>query len=177
MGYTGKGKKVNRTDLADIMGCALNTIDAYIKAGMPVIARGSRGKEWVFNSADCINWKAEKSVADATNDAPANDEQLRSRALLANTLKVELELAKARELVAPLDQVERMVARAFAEVRAGMRNIPSRVVSLLIGETDERRFKKVLAEEIDQALEALANADLAGSDEGADEDNELDLTE
>lgn len=172
MAYTGKGKQVNLTELADIMGCALNTINTYIKAGMPVVSRGARGKEWVFNSADCINWKAEKSVIDATSDAPADDGVLKSRALLADTLLKELELAKAMALVAPLDQVERMVTRAFAEVRAGMRNIPSRVVSLLIGETDERRFKKVLLGEIDQALVALASADLAGSDDDGTADEE-----
>jgi phage terminase Nu1 subunit (DNA packaging protein) len=46
-----------------------------------------------------------------------------------------------------------------------MRNLPSRTVSLLIGETDERRYKRVLLEEIDQILEVLAKADLLAIDD------------
>lgn len=76
-----------------------------------------------------------------------------------------LELAKKEAQVTTVDQVEKMVTKAFAEVRAGMRNLPGRTVTLLIGETDERRFKKILLEEIDSVLEALANTDLTAADD------------
>jgi len=42
-----------------------------------------------------------------------------------------------------------------------MRNVvPGRAARRLIGETDETKFKVVLLEEIDHALEALADDDL-----------------
>lgn len=59
---------------------------------------------------------------------------------------------KARGEVAPLEQVERTVNKAFSEVRANLRNLPSRVVSQSISETDELRFKAVLREEIGISL-------------------------
>ena len=65
------------------------------------------------------------------------------------------------------------MARAFAEVRAGMRNLPQRTVSMLIGETDERRFKSVMMGEIDEVLKSLVTASLLdGYDEESDGDSE-----
>lgn len=80
-----------------------------------------------------------------------------------------LDLAKKEAQVTTIDQVERMVTKAFAEVRAGIRNLPGRTVSLLIGETDERRFKRVLLEEIDAVLVSLANMDLTPEEEEANQ--------
>ena len=86
--------------------------------------------------------------------------------------QAELALAKEQAQVTTLDQVERMVTKAFAEVRAGMRNLPGRTVSLLIGETDERRFKSVLMGEIDQVLEALATIDLTADEQDPEDEGE-----
>lgn len=76
--------------------------------------------------------------------------------------------------VAPLEQVEKTLARVFAEVRANLRTIPGRTVALLLGETDERRYKRVLLQEIDQTLENLASLDLTQEDTDSDEDEETD---
>ena len=94
-------------------------------------------------------------------------------ACCGSVLPPSVTLAKAKGEVAPLDQVERAVALAFAEVRAGMRNLPQRTVSMLIGETDERRFKSVMMAEIDEVLKSLVTASLLdGYDEGGDGDSE-----
>lgn len=171
MAYTGKGQRINRTAVADIFGVSINTIDGWVKSGCPVIQRGARGVEWVFNSADVSRWLNGRAVDTANGGVALNEKELRIRRLAAETALSELELAKAKALVAPLEQVERMATRAFAEVRANIRNVPGRVVSMLIGETDERRFKEVLAGELDQALEALASADLVDDDEPEGEED------
>jgi len=169
MAYTGKGKQVNRGGIADLLGVCATTVDAWVRAGCPVVQRGSRGIEWVFNTAEVARWLRDKAVEQAAGTETLDEKELKIRKLAAEAKLLELELAKAQELVAPLEQVERMVQRAFAEVRAGIRNVPGRVVAMLIGESDERRFKQVLGSELDQALEALANTDLAGGDEADDE--------
>lgn len=68
--------------------------------------------------------------------------------------------------------MEKTLARVFAEVRANLRTIPGRTVALLLGETDERRYKRVLLQEIDQTLENLASLDLTQEDTDSDEDEE-----
>jgi phage terminase Nu1 subunit (DNA packaging protein) len=171
MSAKGKGQLVNRSGVADMFGVALTTVDTWVRAGCPVVQRGSRGVEWSFNTADVARWREDERAKQAAGAAPQDEDELRKRRMVAETLTAELTLAKARGEVAPIDQVERMMARAFAEVRAGMRNIPGRVVSLLIGETNERQFKQVLKDEIDQVLESLSNADISNSQEKDEEDD------
>lgn len=167
-----KGRTVNRTGLAETFGVAMPTVDMWRKDGCPVVTIGGRGKEWEFDTAAVAAWLRERDVRSATGDKQVDKEELNRRRLEADTLRSELELAKAREEVAPVSQIEKMVARAFAEVRAGMRNLPGRCVTQLIGETDERRFKAVMMDEINQVLESMAKADLTdGYTEGDDDDD------
>lgn len=170
-----KGREVNRSGLADVFGVSLPTVDNWRRAGCPVLANGGSGKSYSFDTAVVADWLRERAVRSATGEAAQTEDDLKLRKLEAETVMAELELAKARGEVAPVDQMERMIAHAFSEVRAGMRNIPGRVVSLLIGESDQRQFKRVLLEEIDQVLTALANADLLdGYSEGGNNDDEGD---
>lgn len=166
----GKGKIISRTELAEYFGVSGPTVDHWVRTGCPYVERGGKGMAWKFNTADVINWRIESRLAEGEQDEDEIDERkLRARQLKAKTLAAELELEKARGTVAPLDQVNRAIASAFAEVRANMRNIPARVTTTLIGETDEAKFKAVMLAEIDQALEALADTDLLN-----DEDPEID---
>ena len=79
----------------------------------------------------------------------------------------ELELAKARAEVAPIAEFQRAQARAMAEIRANVMNVPQRVVLSLLGETDETRFKQALRRELAGALEQSAT-ELLAKDDGGD---------
>lgn len=167
-----KGQAVTRQGLADVFGVALPTVDGWVRQGCPYLKKGGRGAQWEFDTAAVATWMRDKAAAEAKGTKDASVDELNRRKAQASTELVELELAKAKAEVAPIDQVMRAVSRAFAEVRAGMRNIPGRTVSQLIGETDERRFKAVLLSEIDEVLKSLADASLLEdySDEDAEED-------
>lgn len=160
-----KGRAVNRSELADFFGVSLPTIDTWVRLGCPVVQRGSRGVEWTFNTADVARWTRDRAAEEAAGTGKADVEELERREQQAKTGLTELRLAKERALVAPIAEFEKLWARAFATVTAGMRNIPGRVVSQLIGETDERRFKRILLEEIDLALTAAEEADLVDEEE------------
>jgi phage terminase Nu1 subunit (DNA packaging protein) len=137
---------------------------------MPVVQRGSRGVEWVFDLAEVIRWRVDRAAKDAAADAPDGLEEIEKRTAAAKMLKAELELAQARGDVAPIREFERAQAKAFAEVRANVMNVPQRVVIQLLGETNETRFKEVLRGELTLALQAAAEADLTLADEGDDEE-------
>lgn len=169
-----KGQAVTRQGLADVFGVALPTVDAWVRQGCPYLKKGGRGAQWEFDTAAVATWMKDKAAEDATGSRNIGKEELDRRKAQASTELVELELAKAKGEVAPIDQVMRAVSRAFAEVRAGMRNLPSRTVSQLIGETDERRFKSVMLAEIDEVLKSLATTSLL---ENYDEDDEEDSEE
>lgn len=169
----GRGHILNRAETAEFFGIAKTTLDDWIRRGCPVVSRGSRGVSWAFNTADVHSWREQQIRSEAAGVETATADELRRRKLEAETLMVELELAKARELVAPIEQIERVLSKAFGEVRATLRNVlPARAASRLIGEKKEARFKSVLLEEIDQALEALADEALISEDDLAPDDEE-----
>lgn len=68
----------------------------------------------------------------------------------------EIEAAKTKGEVVMLSQVERALQIIFAEVKANLRNVPSRAVGQIIGDSSEHRIKEVILAEIDLALERLA---------------------
>lgn len=171
----GKGQKVNRKQLADVFGISLPTVDAWLKAGCPYDQRGGHGKEYVFDTADVMRWREQRAADEAGGSEVADEAALNLRRLRANTLSAELALLKERKLVAPLDQVERTLARVFAEIQSNLRgSLITRLATQLIGETDERTFKRVALAEIDVILESLASMDVMvdSDDEGEDEDED-----
>lgn len=170
----GKGQELNRTGVSEFFGVALNTVDAWVRQGCPVVQRGAgKGVPWKFNSADIARWLREKAKADALGETPADEAELKRRKLAAETEKAELDLAKARGEVAPIRDFERAQAAAFAQIRANVMNVPQRLVLQLLGETDETTFKQKMRAELAQALEDAAAADLVmaeADDENDDED-------
>jgi phage terminase Nu1 subunit (DNA packaging protein) len=78
--------------------------------------------------------------------------RVRTSKLQAEAEMARLELAKAKGEVAPIDTFARVQAHVATIIRTGMLNIPQRVVSQLLGESDEARFKAVLRQEIIIAL-------------------------
>ncbi|WP_417842015.1 hypothetical protein [Terasakiella sp.] len=176
----GKGQIANRTEIANFFGVSMPTVDYWVQGGCPVVQRGGKGKSWQFNTAEISAWREEQIRAQGAQSGDEQDErQLKRRQQLAATKRTELALAKECGLVAPIEQFQRGLANLFAEVKAGMRNIPSRVAPTLIGENDERRIRAVVLAEVDLVLEALANADLLDEEEldlmEPDEDDEGEL--
>ncbi|AVO37382.1 terminase small subunit [Pukyongiella litopenaei] len=174
----GRGTLLNRTQTAALFGIAATTLDDWVRRGCPVVERGSRGKRWTFNSADVHAWREHDIRSETAGVQLATSDELKRRKLAAETGAAELAYAQAAELVAPVEQIERAMAKAFGEVRANLRNVlPSRAARRLIGETSETRLKAVLLEEVDHALEALADTDLiaeADLDLSDDEDGDED---
>lgn len=167
-----KGQIVNRAELAQIYGVDRTTVDAWVHQGVPMEERGGRGRPHRFNTAHVREWREQTIRDQAAGTARVDEAELRRRELAAKTELAELTLAKQKRLVAPLDEIERAVSKAFAEVRANVRNLPSRVATQIVGETDEARLKSVLLREIDQALEALADTDLITAEDLAAEHGE-----
>jgi hypothetical protein len=76
----------------------------------------------------------------------------RTRKLKAEADRVELEPAKARGEVAPINVFQRAQAHLCSVIQIAMRAVPQRAVLQLLGETSETVFKQKLRAEIDQAL-------------------------
>ena len=165
------GKQVNRAELAQILAVSLPTINAMIKRGMPFEQRGSRGKEWIFNTADVLDWRTEQAVIDAVGDTnESSEDELRRRKLAAETTIVEISAAKERGEVVYIDDAVKMITDDYIAAKSRLRNIPLRVAVSLVGETDERKVKDILISEIDEALTDCANQFIAVGEEFSEAD-------
>lgn len=171
----GRGQKVNRGQLADVFGMSLPTVDAWLRAGCPFDQRGASGKEWIFDTADVARWREQRAADEAAGTDVQDEAALKKRKLRAETMTAELVLLKERGLVAPLDQVERVLTRVLAEVQSNMRgSLIVRLAAQLLGETDERTFKRIALAEIDVILESLAAMDVTAEDDAAGDDEPAD---
>lgn len=134
-----------------------------------VIPKAERGRYELAPAVQgYVRFLQERSLR--SDSSPIDYHMEKARLTKAQADSAEIEAAKARQDVASVKQIEKNLAGLFAEVRTNIRNIPDRVVSSLIGMTDEREFKNILAREIDLALDALAESDvLIEASEEADE--------
>src|SRR5690606_18124859 len=90
---------------------------------------------------------------------------LKKRKLSAEARLAELELLKEMGSLAPVDAMERTWSRVLAELQSNLRgSFVTRCASQLIGETDDRAFKRILLAEIDSSLECLSEMDVAEDD-------------
>lgn len=134
-----------------------------------VIPKAERGRYELAPAVQgYIRFLQERSLSSASSPIDYHAEKARLTQMQASL--AEIELVKARGDVVSVAQIEKNLAGLFAEVRSNIRNIPGRVVSSLIGMTDEREFKAVLLREIDLVLTALAEADVLVEPSDDDED-------
>ncbi len=145
---------VNRTELADILGVSLSTIDARIKKGLPFESKGREGRSYEFDTAKVINWTIEQIKEQHSNKVPLSDSfsEAKRRKLNAEAKKAEIELAKELGLVVMLDDVLPSFNEALMSLRTQLLNLPRRLTPLLLGETDEDVAKDVIEKEIDLIL-------------------------
>lgn len=162
----GQGQKVNRSQLADVFGISLPTVDAWVRAGCPFDQRGGAGKEWAFDTADVARWREKRAAEEAAGGDLDDEAALKKRKLLAEVRVSELEALRAMGEVAPVADMQRAITRVMAELQGKMRGaFVSRLVTQLLGETDERAFKRIALAEVDSALEILSGIDVTGGDE------------
>lgn len=153
-------RQVTRSGLGEVFGVSLPTVDSWVRSGCPVVKKGGRGVEWQFDTAEVAEWLKNRAVAAATDTGHADEKELKRRKLEAETLIVELELARQKGEVALIDEFARAQAAAFAGIRANVMNVPARVVTQLLGEKDETVFKQKLRAELVLALQAAASAEI-----------------
>jgi phage terminase Nu1 subunit (DNA packaging protein) len=131
--------RVNRTELADILGISMPTVTAWMGDGMPYVEGGGKGKPFVFETTECLEWWAEHKrrhsrpkpaqhdpFADPS-DMPESFDEAERRKMVANADKAELELAKAAGQVVEIDDVSAVIAEMHVRVRTRLLSIGNKV--------------------------------------------------
>ncbi|MDM0113514.1 hypothetical protein QTI66_15245 [Variovorax sp. J22R133] len=133
---------VTTGELASILGVSERRVRQLAELG--TLERLERGRYRLGASI--------RALIDEAGGSGSALNRARTSKLQAEAEMAQLELAKARGEVAPIDTFARAQAHVATIIRTGMLNIPQRVVSQLLGESDEARFKDVLRQEITVAL-------------------------
>lgn len=68
----------NKAQAAEFFGCSLPTVDAWLRAGAPVVQRGSRGVSWVLDLGALSQWLGAAGASDLQR-AQAEHEQWLAR--------------------------------------------------------------------------------------------------
>lgn len=63
--------ELNKTECAEFMGVSLPTVEAWIRAGMPVIEEGTNGKAWRIQASEVWAWREAQRRAELTRRSEA----------------------------------------------------------------------------------------------------------
>lgn len=120
------GKTVNKAQLEEIVGLSHQTLTDYQAEGMPILARGARGEENQYDTAEVIAWLVKRALARAGKTESQRDRESRLRGDL-----MELELAEKNNVLVPADQVRPIWENRILTAAAFMAGRASRLAGEL----------------------------------------------
>ena len=153
--------------IAKLLMLSERRVNQLVAAG--IIPRAERGRYELAPAVQgYIRFLQDRSLNASTGDVDFHAE----KALLTKAQRemAELDLAKARGEVAPINEFERASAAMDTAIRTNVLNVPARVVLQLLGCTDETEFKTKLRAELVLALDTAANTNLDLTDEDEEEE-------
>lgn len=170
--------RLNKSQVVELLGCSMQRISTLIAQGLPVLQRGSRGKDWAFDGAAIVEWVRQQEAAKLGDTGEKLDpDQAKARKDQAQAELAELELAKRRGALIEVAKVEAMMAGDYAFTKQRMLAMPSKVAPLLSVITEPAEIQAILYREVSDSLNELAAAndvderelgrlDAAGPEEG-----------
>ncbi len=158
-GASIEGRPVNRAELASLCGVSLPTVDTWVEKGCPYIERGSKGREWQFDSAAVIDWRIQRAVENAVSgyeDTSGNvpREEADRRRAVANAITAEIGADEAlKAVVARHDAVTDMAA--FCQVlKTGLSNMAAKVAARATTITVASEIEAMVRTELNRAFVA-----------------------
>lgn len=163
--------RVNRRQLADILGITQPTVTAWCDQGMPSVVQGSKGVEWVFETKESIEWYARNKVKlRDRGPAPGEDpfaesgkrpetvEEASRRKEIAHADRAEIMVAKEAGLLVPIEEVAAVVAEENARARTRILAIPNelRPKVLTFLQNDRKAAEQLLTDVEEVITEAMA---------------------
>lgn len=169
---TGAGRRLNKTEIADVFGVSLQTVEQWVRKGL---ACEKSARELLFNSAQVAAFLERQAEIRAAESAkPADLEEARARKTAAEAELAEIAVAKARGQLVEIDLVAKAVSDEYAATRAKLLSLPSKLGPTLAIETASIACQDLIERGIVEALEELSTdgAVLAADADGGDSEVE-----
>jgi phage terminase Nu1 subunit (DNA packaging protein) len=148
------------SELACFLGLSTSRISQLVRSGV-IKPPSERGKYGLKSSVSgYTKFLQSRSLGSA---APENPDfyLLKCEKIRLESELLTIEAARKSGEVCEIEFLERGLSNLIIEVRTNLRNIPARIVSSILGETSEKLVKKIILQEIDQSLTALAEIDVS----------------
>ncbi|WP_052954873.1 terminase small subunit [Microvirga vignae] len=172
------GRLVNRADLAALWGTSLPTIDAWVRQGCPFVKRGSKGKEWQFDTAAVAEWRISRAVEDALSDVQdeggrmSREEADRRRAVAA-AISAEIQADRDLGTVVEKNAAEADTAAFCIALKTALTTAAAKIAARAALITSAPEIQELCETELNRAFNA-AQSDLVSqwSDRAHDDDRE-----
>lgn len=154
------GRIVNKSELAEIIGVSIPTVESMIRQGMPVKERGVGGAGGGFkiDVSDVMKWQVLQATRDVSDRLDAvNIDEARLRKVAAEAALAELDLALKRGDAVSLAGVAKRWEGMVTAFKYRCLAIPAKLAPILASETDLVLVRGMLEREIHEALEELAD--------------------
>jgi phage terminase Nu1 subunit (DNA packaging protein) len=115
-------RKANKAQAALFFGITLPVIDKWIREGMPIVQRGSKGFEWVLDLHDIAKWKYTARLPSGELDPETLAPGERKLWYDGETKRRELQV-RDRQLI-PALEVEEVVGTAFSATAQALMALP-----------------------------------------------------
>lgn len=175
------GRLVNRADLASICSVSLPTVDAWVEKGCPYVERGSKGREWKFDSAAVIDWRIQRAVENAVSgyedeSGKISREEADRRKAVANAITAEIGADEALRSVVSRHDAEADMTAFCQVLKTGLSNASSKIAARATTITSAPEIEQMAQTEMNRALES-ARSELAMRWSGGQETDDHDSGE
>lgn len=168
---SGSRRYVGKGELAELLDVSDTTVDRWIRRGCPVHTKGGRGRAYTFDLGAVFEWRLahERDLADQARKVVKIDDE-RARKLAAERELAEIELARVRGELVPVDLVAERVTDEYERIRARLEAVASKVAPRVAATKSRNVCRDIVRAEIRAALEELSDGDSVARDAvGADE--------
>lgn len=147
---------LTRRDVGTLFGHRDRTIELWIlNHGLPVHHTAESGKQF-FVKEDVLNWYSEYEKTKAHRvTATHSFDEAKTRKMVADAMLAELELARETKKVVEVDAVVDIVKHQYANVRAKLLAIPTRVAPQIYLMDNITDVQTMLEQVINETLEEL----------------------
>jgi phage terminase Nu1 subunit (DNA packaging protein) len=113
-------RRVDRVQLAKLLGTHPDTVTDFTRQGMPVILRGGRGRVSVYDAVECLDWWRERHGKNAK-------ELAQTRALDAQAQLAQQTVQMRARTLLPAAEVEKAWGGVVLAVRTKLLAVPTTI--------------------------------------------------
>lgn len=160
------GRSVNRVELASLCGVSLPTVDAWVRRGCPARQRGSKGREWEFDTAAVIDWRIDQKAQDVAASLQGEAGQISKdeadrRKAVANAITAEVAADEALRVVVSRHDAAADVAGFCQVLKSGLSNAAAKIASRATTITNAPEIEEMVQAEMNRAFRS-AREELLG---------------